>query len=122
MSKQITPGALPIETNSNLWPVIAGGMGDPMKVRMKDGKPNLSPDGRLTYSSGAILVLTNKQGVVKTEKTASVHVIEGEEGAIFEYGQRVQAQGKIWVQPYEANNRIALSITVERLVLVTAEA
>lgn len=122
MSKQTAPGALPVETHSSLWPVIAGGMGDPMKVRMKDGKPNLSPDGRLTYSSGAILVLTNKQGVAQTQKTASVHVIEGEEGAIFEYGQRVQAQGKIWVQPYEANNRIALSITVERLVPVTAEA
>ncbi|WP_168202619.1 hypothetical protein [Georgenia wutianyii] len=84
--------------------------------RLREGK--LTPDGRPTYASGTIL-MTLRGGEVKADKTASVHVVEPAEAG-YELGQKYAAQGRVWVMPYENNSRVALSITVERLVAVSA--
>lgn len=103
---------LPVVTNGDAWPVIVVGMGDSMRPREK-----AAPDGRLTFTSGGILRVGGKDGTIRSDKSASVHVIEQPAGGVLELGTLYRAQGKVWVQPYESNSRVALSITVERLVV-----
>lgn len=86
------------------------GLGGQPKLR--DGK--LSPDGRPTYSSGCVL-LVDRAGDVRPDKSASVHVVEP--AATYVLGEQYVAAGQVWVTPYTAaNDRVALSVTVERLV------
>lgn len=101
--------SLPVLTHSEHWPMVCVGMGDSVKIR-----PKKAPDGRPTYSSGTILRTVNKDGEIKSDKTASVNVIEPAKN--YELGQFYRASGKVWVQPWENNGRMALSITVEKLV------
>lgn len=108
----VEPASLPISTTADLWPVVVQGMGDAMRP---GDKP--SPDGRARFSSGGLLKIANRQtGDVRTDKSASVHVILPPETMRLEDGTKYAAVGQVWVQPYEANSRVALSITVERLV------
>ncbi|QOW64950.1 hypothetical protein IDM48_11545 (plasmid) [Rothia amarae] len=99
--------SLPVLTNSDLFPLVAMGMGGTPRQREKP-----APTGEATYASGAILFVDRK-GVPVADKSASIHVLSPDPVPL---GQLLQAQGKIWVQPYESNGRSALSITVERLV------
>ena len=102
---------LPVRTTGAVWPVVVVGMGDAVRPRDKP-----APDGRLAFMSGGILRTVNRDGVLKSDKTASVHVIEQPIGGVLELGQLYRAEGTVWVQPWENNGRMALSITVERLV------
>lgn len=102
---------MPVLTSGDLFEVITVGMGDAVRPREKK-----SPDGRLTYTSGTLLRVRAADGSVRTEKTASVHVIDPPKtGEPFQLGTMYRAAGTVWVQPYESNGRVALSITVERL-------
>lgn len=118
--KLTTATRFPVETTADLFPVIVLGMGATPKQRMKnDTTPNFSPDGRPTYSTGAILMtekVNRETGAIEIapSKTDSVHVINP---VTAELGTTYVAEGKVWVQPYTgANNRMAYSITVESLV------
>lgn len=119
---------LPIATNSDLWPLRVAGTGERAKYRLKGDRGGsqtnaLSPDGRPTLSSGCIARFLVQDGELKSQKTASVHVINATTEDVFEPGEFL-ADGAIWIQPYipEGSNRIAYSITVESLVPVTAPA
>lgn len=103
--------SLPVETTADRWPVVVGGMGAPVKPREK-----AAPTGEQTHSSGCILMVQRKDGSVQPDKTASVHVLKP--ASVYEFGTFYEARGKVWVQPYESNERMALSITVEQLVPV----
>lgn len=103
---------MPVQTHSEHWAVVSMGMGDSVVVRDKK-----SPDGRPTFASGTIMRTMTKAGEIKSQKSASVNVIEPpQNGEVYEFGQMYRGDGAIWVQPWESNGRIALSITVERLV------
>lgn len=117
---------LPMATNSDLWPLRVAGTGERAKYRLKGDRGStqtnaLSPDGRPTLSSGCIARLLDKEGDLRSQKTASVHVINATPDDVFEPGD-YRAEGLIWVMPYipEGSNRMALSITVESLVPVVA--
>lgn len=102
--------ALPVHTHSDLWPVEVIGMGENPRER----KDKATPAGELTYSSGCILRRRQKDGSLRTDKSASIHVINP--AAIYELGAVYKAQGRVYVMPYESTGRLALSITVEGLV------
>lgn len=115
MNPQDLGTQMPVETNAENFPVFVVGMGDSPKVRNdQNGKPKHAPNGEVTYGSGCIARMLTKDGTVRNDKTASVHVTKP--ASIYELGQVYQAQGRVWVQPYESNGRVALSITVEALV------
>lgn len=101
----------PVATTSELWPVFVTGMGEAPKPREK-----AAPTGEVTYSSGTILRRRSAEGALKVDKSASIHVLKP--AAIYELGQVYEAKGRVYVMPYEANSRVALSITVEELVPV----
>lgn len=105
--------ALPVATTAELFPVIVGGMGASPRPRGK-----ATPEGEETYSTGAMLMMRRKDGTVQPEKAHSIHVVEP--AAVYEFGTKYKAVGKVWVQPYTAGSgdaaRMALSITVQRLV------
>jgi hypothetical protein len=117
---------LPIQTNSDAWPLIAAGMGEKMRMRMKGDRGTtqtnaLSVDGRPTLASGCIPLLLDKEGQLRPQKAYSLHVINAVADDVIEFGQQVRADGAIWVQPYSGDNgRVLLSITVESLVPVSA--
>jgi len=92
-----------------LWPVTVIGMGESPKEREK-----ASPDGEVTYASGCILRVQRKDGSLRADKSASVHVTKP--AGLYELGEIYRATGRVYVQPYESNGRMALSITVEQLV------
>lgn len=98
---------LPILTEESGIRVVGLG-GQP---RLRDDK--LSPDGRAAYSSGCVL-LVDRFGDARPDKSASVNVIEP--AATYVLGEQYVAVGRVWVTPYSsANDRVALSVTVERL-------
>jgi len=101
---------LPVPTHSDLFPVYVVGLGETPRER----KDKATPEGEVTYSSGCILRRVQKDGSLRTDKSASVHVINP--AAIYELGVVYRAQGRVYVMPYESNGRMALSITVEGLV------
>lgn len=103
---------MPVRTHSDHWTVTVVGMGEVPRAR--EGK--FSPDGWQTYSSGSILRMARKDGGIRADKSASVHVTNPAD--FYELGTIYVAQGWIFVQPYESNGRVALSITVEHLVPV----
>lgn len=111
--------ALPVRTTSDLFPVYVIGMGGSPRPRGK-----ATPDGEETHASGAILLMLRKDGTISPDKSASVHVVEP--AATYELGKKYRAQGAVWVQPYTSgsgdNARMALSITVQRLVPADAPA
>lgn len=107
---------LPISTHSDFFPVYVVGMGETPRER----QDKASPMGEVTYSSGCILRSAKKDGSIRSDKSASVNVINP--AAIYELGVVYQAKGRVYVQPYESNSRIALSITVEQLVPAETEA
>ncbi|UPK76407.1 hypothetical protein MU582_07165 [Nocardioidaceae bacterium SCSIO 66511] len=107
--------SLPVETTADRWAVVVGGMGAPVKPREK-----AAPTGEQTHSSGCILMVQRKDGSVQPDKTASVHVLKP--ATVYEFGTFYEARGKVWVQPYESNERMALSITVEQLVPIGTDA
>lgn len=107
--------SLPVETTADRWVVVVGGMGAPVKPRDK-----AAPTGEQTHSSGCILMVQRKDGSVQPDKTASVHVLKP--ATVYEFGTFYEARGKVWVQPYESNERMALSITVEQLVPIGTDA
>jgi hypothetical protein len=109
MSTQMTATQLPVATTAELWPVTVIGMGESPKEREK-----ASPDGEVTYSSGCILRVQRKDGTLRADKSASVHVTKP--AGHYELGAIYKATGRVYVQPYESNGRMALSITVEQLV------
>lgn len=119
---------LPIQTHSDAWPLLAAGMGEKVRFRMKGDRgsaqtPALSADGRPTMASGCIPLLVDKEGQLRPQKAFSLHVINAVPDEVFEFGQQVRADGLIWVQPYAGDNgRVLLSITVESLVPVVAPA
>lgn len=101
--------SLPVETTADRWHVVVAGMGAPTRPRDK-----AAPTGEQTHVSGCILMVQRKDGSVQPDKSASVHVLKP--ATTYEFGQYFEARGKVWVQPYESNERMALSITVEQLV------
>ncbi|HGR2293904.1 TPA: hypothetical protein ACL38W_002017 [Streptococcus pneumoniae] len=104
--------SLPVATTADQFPVFVAGMDDPIKP-VQD---KLTPDGRVKYSTGALLRVARKDGTVATDKTASVHVINPPNEP-FSFGTIYRAEGLVWVQPYMTGmDRLALSITVENLV------
>ncbi|UPK75695.1 hypothetical protein MU582_03360 [Nocardioidaceae bacterium SCSIO 66511] len=107
--------SLPVETTADRWAVVVGGMGAPVKPREK-----AAPTGEQTHSSGCILMVQRKDGSVQPDKTASVHVLKP--ATVYEFGTFYEARGRVWVQPYESNERMALSITVEQLVPIGSDA
>lgn len=104
--------SLPVVTTADQWPVFVAGMGDPVRPIQE----KRAPDGRIKLNSGGLLRVARKDGTIATDKSASVHVINAPEGGQLEFGQLYRAEGLVWVQPYESNQRVALSITVESLV------
>jgi len=103
--------SLPIITDGTTWPLVVVGLAD--TPRLREGK--LTPDGRQTYASGCILRVVRAGGEVRSDKSASVHVVDP--AAVYELGQTYVGEGQIWVQPYTPDGgRSTLSITVERLV------
>lgn len=106
---------MPVETHADVFPVYAVGMGDAPKARNgEDGRPKFAPSGDATYGTGCIARLLTKNGTVRNDKTASIHVTKP--ASVYELGEVYMAQGRVWVQPYESGGRVALSITVEQLV------
>lgn len=101
--------SLPVETTAERFPVVVAGMGAPTRPRDK-----AAPTGEQTHVSGCILMMQRKDGSVQPDKSASVHVLKP--ASMYEFGQYFEARGRVWVQPYENNERLALSITVEQLV------
>ena len=114
MSTEKTATQLPVRTTAEVWPVTVIGMGESPKEREK-----ASPDGEVTYASGCILRVQRKDGSLKADKSASVHVTKP--AGMYELGVIYQAAGRVYVQPYENNGRVALSITVEQLVPADSE-
>lgn len=104
-----TGTALPVQTHSDAWQVEAIGMGETPRER----QDKATPAGEVTYSSGCILRKRQKDGSLRTDKSASIHVINP--ASIYELGVVYRARGRIYVMPYESNGRLALSITVEGL-------
>lgn len=106
---------MPVRTNSDLFPVYVMPTGQQPKIR--EGK--FSPDGEQTYGTGAILLLADKDGNTRADKSASVHVIKP---GTYNLGQPHVSRGRVFVQPYSSDNgRSALSITVEELVPVSQQ-
>ncbi|MGH3884455.1 MAG: hypothetical protein ACRDRC_13800, partial [Pseudonocardiaceae bacterium] len=68
----------------------------------------------VTYASGCILRVQRKDGSLRADKSASVHVTKP--AGHYALGEIYRAVGRVYVQPYESNGRMALSITVEQLV------
>lgn len=120
MSTNTLGTSLPVRTHSDLTKIYVVGMGDSPKPRTdaKTNMPKVNPNGEVTYSSGAILRVLAKDGTIRNDKTASIHVTEP--AAMYELGQVYVADGDIFVQPYESNGRVALSITVQALVPANA--
>jgi len=114
MSTEMTATQLPVATTAELWPVTVIGMGESPKEREK-----ASPDGEVTYASGCILRVQRKDGSLRADKSASVHVTKP--AGHYELGAIYKATGRVYVQPYESNGRMALSITVEQLVPADAD-
>lgn len=108
-SSEAVASAMPVLTHADLWPVLVQGLGDPLKPREKS-----APDGRPTFSTGGILKLV-RRGETVSDKSASVHVINPPPGGRLQDETKYRAVGTVWVQPYENNSRMALSITVEAL-------
>lgn len=106
--------SLPVKTNGKDWPVVVIGLGSPIRPR-ENSKP--TPAGEITYASGCILMV-ERDGEASAQKSASVHVINPAPEGQYELGTKYRAEGRVYVQPYESNQRVALSITVERLVPV----
>lgn len=104
--------SLPVATTADLSPLFVLGMGG--APRLREGK--ITPDGRLTYSTGCMLMI-ERNGEISPQRSASVHVVEP--AATYELAAQYMAAGLVWVMPYEANGRVALSIICERLVPVT---
>lgn len=102
----------PIRTTADLFPVEVVGMGGAPKLR-EGSKPTL--DGEPTYASQCILLI-DREGEATPQKSASVHVIKP--AATYELGRKYAARGRVFVQPYESNSRVAYSITCEELVPV----
>ena len=109
MSAVKTATQLPVATTAELWPVTVIGMGDSPSQREK-----ASPEGEVTYSSGCVLRMQRKDGQLKADKSASVNVINP--ATTYELGRIYVAKGRVYVQPWESNSRITLSVTVEQLV------
>jgi hypothetical protein len=109
MSAVKTATQLPIATTAELWPVTVIGMGESPSQREK-----ASPEGEVTYSSGCVLRMQRKDGQLKADKAASVNVINP--ASTYELGRIYVAKGRVYVQPWESNTRITLSVTVEQLV------
>ena len=109
MSAAKTATQLPIATTADLWPVTVIGMGESPSQREK-----ASPEGEVTYSSGCVLRMQRKDGNLKADKAASVNVINP--ASTYELGRIYKAKGRVYVQPWESNTRITLSVTVEQLV------
>jgi hypothetical protein len=109
MSAQKTATQMPVATTSEMWPVLVVGMGEAPKERDK-----ASPEGEVTYASGCILRVQRVDGNVRHDKSASVHVIKP--AGMYELGTIYQAKGRVYVQPWESNGRVTLSVTVEQLV------
>ena len=114
MSAVKTATQLPIATTAELWPVTVIGMGESPKEREK-----ASPEGEVTYSSGCVLRMQRKDGLLKADKAASVNVINP--ASTYELGRIYKAKGRVYVQPWESNTRITLSVTVEQLVPADAD-
>ena len=114
MSTEKTATKLPIATTAELWPVKVIGMGEQPTQRDK-----ASPEGEVTYASGCVLRMERKDGKLKADKAASVNVINP--ATVYELGTVYQAKGRVYVQPWESNDRITLSVTVEQLVPVDAD-
>lgn len=100
---------LPVQTHSDLWQVEVIGLGETPRVRDK-----AAPTGEVTYSTGCVLRMLRKDDKLGSDKAASVNVINP--AAIYELGVIYRAQGRIYVQPWESNGRMTLSLTVEGLV------
>lgn len=109
----ISGTGLPVQTHSDLWQVEVIGLGDTPRLRQDKVVPET---GELTYTSGCCLRSRAKDGTVRSDKSVSVNVIN--QAAFYEIGQVYRAQGRIYVQPYESNGRVTLSIVVEQLVPV----
>ena len=109
----LTATGWPIETDSMVWPVSALGLGD--TPRERDGK--LTPDGRKTYTTGAMIRVQSKNGEVRLDRASSLNVIEP--AANYLAGVEYQSDGLVLVQPYQNDSKkLVYSITVERLLPV----
>lgn len=108
--ENVTQGtSFPVMTDARMFPVIVVGMGEEPRLREKP-----APTGEATYASGCVLLVQGKDGSARANKSASVHVTKP--AGIYELGKKYVAQGRVWVQPYESNNRVTYSITCEQLV------
>ena len=114
MSAQKTATQLPIATTAELWPVMVIGMGESPSQQEK-----ASPENEVTYSSGCVLRMQRKDGQLKADKSASVNVINP--ATTYELGTIYKAQGRVYVQPWESNGRMTLSVLVEQLVPADAD-
>lgn len=111
---------MPVKTHSDMWEFYCVGMGDSPRQTTDERKmPKIFPaTGGYTYATGAIARLVSKDGTIRNDKTASVKVMKP--ASVYELGEVYAARGVIFVQPYESNGRVALSITVEELVPVAS--
>ena len=103
--------SLPVLTTGDVWDLYAVSMGG--SVRVREGK--LSGDGRQTFGTSLqmMVVRDEEQTVVKGN---SLHTLDPNFRPGF--GIRYKASGKLWVQPFEMNGRVALSIVAEKFVPV----
>ena len=91
---------------------------EPRPRTSQDGSPKLSPDGRVTYSTG-VQVARPDGGI---DKGITIAVIEPTK---FSLGTVVRADGDTWLTPYVQDNggrpSTGQSIVCERLVAVITE-
>jgi len=109
MSANTQGTQMPWVTDARVQTVIVLGMGEQPRSREK-----VSPKGEPTFSTGCLLKVLSKDGTTKIDKTASVNVINPAE--VYDLAVTYRAEGRIYVQPYENNGRIAYSILCEKLV------
>jgi len=102
------------DESANSIRAIAFGQ-DPRQRTNQDGTPKLSPDGRVTYSTG-VQVARPDGGIDKGITIAAI------EPSKFPLGAVVRADGDTWLTPYVQDNggrpSTGQSIVCERLVAV----
>lgn len=114
-----------IKTSSRDFPILVRltGSGSGRPRLDQTGAPKENGDGRPTYTVDGQLIVLNRDGEIQINKGASIHTVHPLEAEVDVLGaaQVYRGEGTVFVTPYESSGRIAYSINVERLILVTPQ-
>lgn len=106
----------PISTTSELCTVVVKALDEPMKMRQK-----VAPDGRTTFSTGAMLRVASKASGHRLDRGSWIHVIDGSVGETLEDGALYRGDGQIWITPMGGDGGpSSFSIICERLVKIAS--